>query len=190
MIQIAIGILAAMLFMYRNPHRDLVNVVAFFVFLTFSSAPLINLSLGGFYFWAAAATGLLITYLVRFFRKSRIVFFDILKYLALLAIIIYPLSELSFGGQFQTLDYYLQNLILPFVATIYLYDRLIFTTEMKKRFITILSIQSIALLFMLAFAIYQKTQADLQREAAQKEHDKAMQLRDSLEKLKQQRVGE
>lgn len=97
---------------------------------------------------------------------------------------LYPLSAYDFEGQLETSEYYLENLIIPVVGTIYVYDRLILNTEMKKRYIIILSIQSIIILLMLTFSIVQKAEADKQVMRAHREQIRAEKLEYELTKLK------
>ena len=87
-------------------------------------------------------------------------------------------------GQIDSIEYYLENLILPVLGTIYMYDRLILKTEMKKRFIIILSIQSILILLMLTYAIVQKASANKQFIKAESERFRAEKLESELTKLR------
>lgn len=186
-IHIVIGLIAVILFRYKNPHRYLLDFVSIFVFAVFVSTAVIELTDWGLHFWFVAALGLVSTYIGRFVRQKDIRCFDWIKLSGILVLIFYPFSAFNFEGRLETIEYYLENLIIPVVGTIYIYDRLILKTEMKRRFIVILSVQSILILVLLIFSIVQDAEADKQRVRADGERKKAESLYYELVKLKAQK---
>jgi hypothetical protein len=172
------------LFRYKNSQRDLVDVVSILVTGLFASKAILELTGWGFYFWVVTAIGLGTAYLLRFIKKKEIGRFDWLKLAGVILLTLYPLSAFDFEGQYRIHEYYLGNLIIPVVGTIYVYDRLVLNTEMKRKYIIILSIQSIVILLMLAFSIAQKAEADRQVIRAESERERADRLQYELTKLR------
>jgi hypothetical protein len=189
-IQIVIGLIAVILFRYKNPQRDLIDIVSIFVLILFLSRALIEVTDWGFYFWITTALGLVTTYTLRFFKKKHINLFDGFKLVGIISLTLYPLSAYRFEGQFETVEYYLENLILPTLGTLYIYDRLILKTEMKKRYIIILSIQSFLILLMLTYSIIQKAEADKQVMRAESERTRAEKLEYELTKIRAEKEND
>lgn len=155
-----------------------------FVIGLFVSKAIVDVTDWGIYFWVATAIGLGTTYILRFVKKKEVRRFDWLKLAGVMALALYPLSAYHFDGQLATLEYYLENLIIPVVGTIYVYDRLILNTDMKKRYVVILGIQSIIILLMLTFSIVQKAEADKQVMRAENERVRAEKLEYELTELR------
>jgi hypothetical protein len=189
-IQIGLGLVAVILFRYRNPVRHLINFVSIFVLTVFLSRALLEFASWGLYFWTASAFGLLVCYLLRFSKKEIKNPFDWVKLIGIITLTLYPLSAYTFVGQIDSIEYYLENLIIPVLGTMYIYDRLILKAEMKKRFIIILSIQSILILLMLTYSIVQKAEADKQVIRAESERSRAEKLEYELTKLRSEKEND
>jgi hypothetical protein len=99
-------------------------------------------------------------------------------------VIFYPLSTDKFDYELRTVGYFLDNLTIPILAIIHVYDRLIVKLQMKKRYIIILSIQTAIILLLLTFSILQKAEADKQTVRAMEERERALKLEFELQRMK------
>ena len=184
--ELAIGVLGIILFQYKNEQRDFIVLVSGSVLLLFLSRFLIVVTSWGWSVWIIGAVALLITYYLRFRRKSSRTFIDWIKWIGVALLVIYPATIFDLPQEYQLLDYLLSLLTIPLLATIYLYDRWILKPEkMKKRFTIVLSIQTFLILLMLTYSIIQKAEADKQRRNAEMEKIKSEKLIQELRLVKE-----
>lgn len=184
-IQLSLGLIAPSLFRYRNPHRACIDIVSIFLCALFVGNALLAVTdtTLALVVWVASAVGLALAYLVRFSRKHEIDFFDYIKLASIVALILYSIPYHFVAEEVAVFKYYMTELTLPATAIVYIYDRLILNTEMKKRFIVILSIQSIMILMLLIFSTYQRAMAEAALDAAVDAQNKAIEMRIKYQEL-------
>jgi hypothetical protein len=182
--QFIIGTVAVILFQYGNPQKRLLNFVSVFVLALFLSKALIEIYEWGFSFWIASAIAFSVSYSFRFVRKEIKRPFDWFKILGAMFVIFYPLSTDKFDYELRTVGYFLDNLTIPILAIIHVYDRLIVKPQMKKRYIIILSVQTAIIVLLLTFSILQKAEKDKQTMRAMEERERALELEFELQRMK------
>jgi hypothetical protein len=175
LIQLASAFVCVFFFQFRNPYKYLIHPVSFFIILVLTSTAFTYVLEGGEIISFVAGLGLWITYWMRFRNKDSKRPIDYVKLAAMIVfgfagvitpVLVYKYIQLD---QFTALTLYvMQQMGLPLLIAIYLYDRVTFKpSAMQKTFITILIGQTILCLVLLAYAFIQKKEADMQRQAAQ-----------------------
>jgi hypothetical protein len=177
-----LGVLALIFLRYRNSQKNLLDVVSACVLLLFVSRGLMELFWWGKVVWATGSLGLLISYYLRFKCKDPLQLFDWVKWTGVMLLIIYPVID--FGDPVSNV---IGHLAIPILASLYVYDRWIFNPEkMKKRFVVILSIQTLLILLFFSYAIIQKAEADVQRQNADIERSRSVQrIKDLTQELQE-----
>lgn len=133
--------------------------------------------------WAVASGGLLISYSFRYRVKQRREFLDILKWLGVIILIIYPIVFWRVNNRLYSAQYIIEQLTIPILAVIYLYDRWILKPEtMKTKFLVVAAAQTVLILLSFIFSLFQKAVADKQLAEAIEMRQQA--LRYELEKIK------
>src|SRR6187551_1536599 len=162
---LAFGLLGVILFRFWNQDKRFVNWISGFVIVLFLSEAFyfISDSLLAQVTWLISSAGLLFFYSLRFKNKDNKKGIDFLKPLGLIVLIIYPVTFYSLahveGSEYWMI---LRSLTFYLLGTIFIYDRWILKPEaMKKKYVIILVSQSVLILTMLTFALYQKSQADI-----------------------------
>lgn len=132
------------------------------------------------YIYAISATGLVISYSLRFVRKSPRQLMDYPKLAVMLLLITLPDSFLILiqrgTGMEETAGMALSDrwvvprvVIYFMLVMIYVYDRWILKIEpMNRKFLTPMIVQSLAILVLLMFSIFQKREADFHRSQTDK----------------------
>jgi hypothetical protein len=124
------------------------------------------------------ASGLLITYFLRFIAKAQKSSIDFFKWLGIALLSIWPLCFYYFESPgLNDILYVLSYLTVPVLGVTYLYDRWLLKPEtMKKKHLMILVTQTVLIFLMLIYSLFQKTAADKAREEALRMKDKADEL--------------
>jgi hypothetical protein len=191
-IDLTIGLIAAFLFLFRNPQLD------FKYLIVASILGLLLIPTAYLYFpnrivgdiaWGVSAAGLLIFYSLRFRAKTEKTAIDILKFLAIIILIIYPFTSganpFTKNGFFWAL---MNNMTFFFVGTVYIYDRLILKQQhtMNKRFILILAAQTLLIGFLWAYGFAQKNEADRNADDAYRQRQISEEIQFENVKLKEE----
>jgi hypothetical protein len=161
------GVLGAILFRIRNEQTHYQNWISGFLIGLFLSQALFvyGIEIVGQIVWIISAIGLSVTYLLRFTRKVGRTTIDFLKLVCIGLLIIYPITFytiVSMPGEYWGI---LRSLTLSFVAVIYIYDRWVLKKgSMKRKFVVILVAQTLLILLLFTFALFQRAEADKQRE--------------------------
>lgn len=169
------GLLGALLFRIRNEQTDYQNWIFGFVIGLFLSQALFVyvIETVGQIIWAISAMGLGVAYLLRFSRKGRRTTIDFLKVPCMALLIIYPITFYTIfplEGNWGIV----RSLTLPFLAVIYIYDRWVLKKEnMKRKFVIALVAQTLLIIVLFTFALFQKAEADKQREVAEMQREMA-----------------
>ena len=139
--------------------------------------------------WTLSAVGLTIFYLKRFASKPDKTNIDVVKILGLVMLIIYPLPFASiFNIENSSTWIVLNSLTISILGTILIYDRWILKpSTMKKKFVTILVIQSIIIFFLLIYAFIQKTNVDMQLEYSRQQEHQLIELQKQIDELENAR---
>jgi hypothetical protein len=133
-----------------------------------------------------ASLGLLICYAIRLQKPSRRLV-DWLKWVGVAFLILYSAIGWDFSDGSIVATYLITNLTIPILAAIYLYDRWILKPEsMKRKFVIILSVQTLLIIGLFAFSIVQKAEADWQREFAIEQSQLAEKARELAEQQRMQ----
>lgn len=183
------GLLGAILFRVRNDQTDYQNWIFGFVIGLFLSQALFvyGIETIGQIIWVISAMGLGLAYFLRFNRKVRRTTIDFLKVACIVLLIIYPITFYTIfpiGGENWGI---LRSLTLPFIAVIYIYDRWVLKKEnMKRKFVIALVAQTLLILVFFTFALFQKAEADKQRELAVELAKRAEEERFNAEKIRMQ----
>jgi hypothetical protein len=182
---IIIGLIGAILFRIRNADKRFLNIISGLILLIFSFDFLYIVVLDnkqGLIYSFTVGGLLIIFYSIRFTKKDKRQTIDYLKLVAVLLISIHPFSFIyqdSYWGQV------IGFIAIPFSFIIYLYDRFILKPEtMKKKFIIILTIQTVLIGLFLIYAFIQKLEADKQLEYSMMERDRAVILQKEAEELR------
>lgn len=158
------GLVGIILFNYRNPDKKGLVIISVFLAGLFISQ-ILYLTIGnltGIIVYIISSLGLLITYIDRFNNKPEKRVIELLKMGGILLLIIYPFPfyDLLSIGRYNFLAV-TRELTFYILITIYVYDRWVLKPEMmKKKFIIVLVVQSLAILLMLTFSIMQRAKAD------------------------------
>lgn len=162
-----IGLIAVAAFQFRNPQKALLNTVSVLVFLLFLAKGLMHSYTWAMWLWIIASVGLFASYLFRFRQKDAVNVLDYIKWIGVLFLLLYPAALFRFPDPRLWASYVVSDLTVPFLAAIYLYDRWILKPEkMKKKFVIILSVQTVLILVMLTFALFQRALAERYRDKA------------------------
>ena len=185
-IGLAHGLIGVLLFRLKNYNKDYINLVSAFTLTIFISEIFffkVN-ETSGLIIWAISGLGLLTTYGLRFKSKKQKEVIDYLKLTAIGLVICYPIN-------FYTQNWYLHkwdiliafgDLIVPISGTIYFYDRWILKPEqMKRKFVTILVIQTILILVALTYGFVKNAEKVRMTELADENAKKAIELSEKLE---------
>lgn len=172
-IGLAHGVIGIILFRFRNPNRDNLNVISIATCLLFLSEIAFfkiaePIGLGT---WFIAATGLLIAYGFRFKRKEAKTAIDYMKFAVIVLVACYPINfyTLSWYANDLTILIAIGYLIVPMGGATYLYDRWILKPEkMKRKFVTVLIIQTVLIFITLAFAFVRNAEKVRTEEIAAK----------------------
>ncbi len=165
-IDLIIGLSAVFLFIFRNPQPNFkywIVACILGLLLTPTAYGYFPNRIVGDILWSVSAAGLLLFYSLRYRAKIDKAAIDILKFLAITTLIIYPFTSSvnpsTRAGFFWAL---LNNMTFFFVGTVYLYDRLILKQQhtMNKRVILMLASQTILIGFLWAYGFSQKNEAD------------------------------
>jgi hypothetical protein len=192
-IGLAHGLIGIFLFRFRNPNKDYINLISFAtgtIFLTeivfFKTTETIGLIT-----WFISGVGLLTMYGLRFRNKTDKDTLDYFKCLAIGLVVCYPINFYTYNWYSNKWDILiaLGYLIVPISGTIYFYDRWILKPEkMKRKFVTVLIIQTVLILTALAFGFVKNAEkermtemADRNAKLADENAMKANELREELE---------
>jgi hypothetical protein len=182
-----IGLVALAAFQYRNPHKALLNTVSLFVFLLFVAKELMHSYTWAMWLLIIASVGLFVSYLVRFRRKGTVYVFDYIKWIGVGFLLFYPAPLFQLPDPYRGAPYLVSDLTIPVLAAIYLYDRWILKPEkMKKKFVIILSAQTVLILVMLTFALFQRALAERYRDKASEQAAIASEQRMQAEMARQE----
>jgi hypothetical protein len=111
--------------------------------------------------WAISGLALMATYALRFRKKANKQVIDYLKGCSIILIILYPIhfkAWMLITNNPRMVSSLLILIIPMIVGIVYTYDRFILKPrEMKKKFVVILVAQTIAILMLLVFTLYQQT---------------------------------
>lgn len=165
------GLIGVFLFIFKNPdkrHLYLISVFVVGLFVSqlvyFFASPLV-----GQITWAISALAFLMSYLLRWTPRPEKGILEYLKIVGVIMLIIFPVpfySLVNLGDNFETV----RPLTFFVVGTIYVYDRLVFKSEiMKKKFVAILVAQTVVILLLLMYAFVQKAEADKQLRRAEQQ---------------------
>jgi hypothetical protein len=174
------GIIGVILFRFWSVDKKCINLIAIFALGIFLSQ---YLCLNSFItiqvaeiVWAISSSGLIIFYSLRFKSKSEKQVIDYIKIIGLTLLITYPISFWYLTGLSITPFWHLILYATPyFLATIFIYDRLILKPEpMKKKFIIALIAQTVLIFMLFIFALVQKMEADKNRIEAVRQHEEAV----------------
>ena len=181
---IIIGLIGALLFLFKNPDKNYKTLIFVFVVGLFASQTAfvyLDNSLPGQIIWTISTVGLLIFYPLRLKDKPNKQTIDFIKPIGLIFLIIYPIPFYSLVPVGESDFWAVINIMTFFVlGTIYIYDRLILKPEtMKRKFIIVLVIQTILIIMFFIYAFVQKLVADEQTERA---HELEQQAREGEKK--------
>lgn len=183
-IDLVYGIIGVFLFIYKNPDKRFLYLISFFVIGLFTSQ-LVYIYVDifpGQVIWIISASGLLISYAIRLTYRRERDFFDLLKTVGVLLLIIYPLPFYSLVGVGDGVFWTVVRLsTFSIVLTVYLYDRWILKPEkMKRKFLIVLVGQSVLILLMLMYSFVQHAEAVKQREIAEEQSREADKMRQQM----------
>lgn len=190
---IIIGLIGALLFLFKNPDKNYKTLIFVFVVGLFASQTAfvyMDNSLPGQIIWTISTAGLLIFYPLRLKDKPNKQTIDFIKPIGLIFLIIYPIPFYNLVPVGESDFWAVINIMTFFVlGTIYIYDRLILKPEtMKRKFIIVLVIQTILIAMFFIYAFVQKLEADrqMQRAFEQERQSKQMyyDLNKEIDKLK------
>jgi hypothetical protein len=186
------GLIGVFLLNFRNPDKKSLIVISVFMvglfisqFLFFAIGHLV-----GNIIYIISSLGLLISYIDRFNNKEEKEVIDFFKVGAIILLVIYPYPFYSLFSVGRSNFWEVLRFMTFFIlGIIYLYDRWILKPEkMKKKFVIIMTIQTVLIGLFFIYAYLQKLTADKQVENSFQVRIQAEQqltdMRKEIDKLK------
>jgi hypothetical protein len=135
--------------------------------------------------WIAGGVGLVIFYSLRLSRKQTNSSMAFIKWVGVILLIAYPATYISIDSSFILAQQLLNALTLPVLGFIKLYDLYVFNPQlMKKKFIVILSIQTVLILLLFIYVFTKSLEAKRLRNENYNLEKESWQLKVELNKLK------
>jgi len=189
--ELLLGVIAAVLFLYRNPDKNLRKIISPFVLGIFvSQAAYIHFDslLPGQIAWGVSAAGLLTLYFLRFRAKPNKTAIDFLKTIAVIVLVIYPIPFYTLisvrSSFFWDVINIINSMIFYILGSIYVYDRFILKPHgMKRKCLTILVAQTLLIGLFWVYAFVQQVAATKNAEYANEQRIQSDHLRIKNEEL-------
>ena len=181
-----LGFIGILFFLYKNPHKDFLHLISIFFFLLFS-VELLPESFDPILFEVATAfisIGLIIIYFLRLRKRNPKTLLDYFKFISVCLLISVPLLYWSpFRNENNDLLLIVDFISVAMAALLLIYDRIILRAD-RKVLILLLMLQSLAVVGLMVYSIFQKLEADKQRIEAENQRTEAQ--KQTLKALKQE----